>query len=255
MPQAGAAQGMGAFLGANDISDLGAKPAATHVAIIMDGNGRWATQKGWPRLVGHRKGAERVKEIVRCAPDLGIEWLTIYAFSTENWKRSTEEVLGLMSIFARYIEREADRLAAESVRMRFIGDRSRLDARLQRLMAGIEERTAQYSRLNLTVAINYGGRDELTRAIRAITVDVAEGRLDPSAVTEALVSQRLDTSDLPDPDLVIRTSGETRTSNFLPWQSIYSEWFFVDKTWPEFDKDDFEKILQEFSQRQRRFGK
>jgi undecaprenyl diphosphate synthase len=254
LPQAGAARGMGAFLGANDMSILGAKPAATHVAIIMDGNGRWATQKGWPRLVGHRKGAERVKEIVRCAPDLGIEWLTIYAFSTENWKRSTEEVLGLMSIFARYIEREADRLAAESVRMRFIGDRSRLDARLQRLMAGIEERTAQYSRLNLTVAINYGGRDELTRAIRAITVDVAEGRLDPSAVTEALVSQRLDTGDLPDPDLVIRTSGETRTSNFLPWQAAYAEFEFTQTLWPDFTPDELALILKRFGNRDRRFG-
>ena len=135
-----------------------------HVAIIMDGNGRWATQKGWPRLVGHRKGAERVKEIVRAAPDLGVEYLTVYAFSTENWKRSTEEVLGLMDLFRRYIEREADSLSAEGVRMRFIGDRSRLKPPLQNLMAGIEERTRGNSRLNLTVAINYGGRDELIRA-------------------------------------------------------------------------------------------
>ena len=139
---------------------------AEHVAIIMDGNGRWATERGWPRLVGHRRGAERVREIVRACPDLGIRWLTVYAFSTENWKRSTEEVLGLMAIFARYIEREADRLAAEGVRMRFIGDRSRLDKGLQTLMAGIEARTAGYTRLNFTVAINYGGRDEVLRAVR-----------------------------------------------------------------------------------------
>jgi len=140
------------------------------------------------------------------------------------------------------------------VRMRFIGDRSRLDVRLQRLMAGIEERTAQYSRLNLTVAINYGGRDELTRAIRAITVDVAEGRLDPSAVTEALVSQRLDTSDLPDPDLVIRTSGETRTSNFLPWQAAYAEFEFTQTLWPDFTPDELALILKRFGNRDRRFG-
>ncbi len=157
---------------------------ATHVAIIMDGNGRWATQKGWPRLVGHRKGAERVKEIVRSAPDIGIEWLTLYAFSTENWKRSTEEVLGLMAIFARYIQREADAMAAEGVRMRFIGDRSRLDPKLQRLMSGIEAKTAHLSRLNLTVAINYGGRDEVLRAARALAVEAAEGRFDPAALTE-----------------------------------------------------------------------
>ena len=227
---------------------------AEHVAIIMDGNGRWATERGWPRLVGHRKGAERVKEIVRCAPDLGIRWLTIYAFSTENWKRSTEEVLGLMSIFARYIEREADRLAAESVRMRFIGDRSKLDPKLQRLMAGIEARTAPYSRLNLTVAINYGGRDEITRAIRAITVDVAAGRLSPADVTDALISARLDTADLPDPDLVIRTSGESRTSNFLPWQAAYAEYEFTPTLWPDFTPEELASIVARFGNRDRRFG-
>ncbi len=227
---------------------------AEHVAIIMDGNGRWATDRGWPRLVGHRKGAERVKEIVRCAPDIGIRWLTIYAFSTENWKRSTEEVLGLMSIFARYIEREADKLAAESVRMRFIGDRTKLDPKLQRLMAGIEARTAPYSRLNLTVAINYGGRDELTRAIRALTVDVAEGRLRPDQVDDALISSRLDTADLPDPDLVIRTSGETRTSNFLPWQAAYAEYEFTPTLWPDFTPAELASIVARFGNRERRFG-
>ena len=227
---------------------------AEHVAIIMDGNGRWATQRGLPRLVGHRKGAERVKEIVRCAPDLGIRWLTIYAFSTENWKRSTEEVLGLMSIFARYIEREADRLAAESVRMRFIGDRSRLDPKLQRLMDGIEKRTAPYTRLNLTVAINYGGRDELARAIRKIAGEVAAGRLAPQDVTEALISQNLDTGDLPDPDLVIRTSGESRTSNFLPWQASYAEFEFTPILWPDFTPAELAKIVARFGNRERRFG-
>lgn len=227
---------------------------AEHVAIIMDGNGRWATNRGWPRLVGHRKGAERVKQIVRCAPDLGIRWLTIYAFSTENWKRSTEEVLGLMSIFARYIEREADRLAAESVRMRFIGDRSRLDGKLQKLMAGIEARTAPYSRLNLTVAINYGGRDEILRAARKLAQDVAEGRLAPSQITEAMLSSRLDTADLPDPDLVIRTSGETRTSNFLPWQSAYSEYEFTQTLWPDFTPEELARIVSRFGNRDRRFG-
>ena len=227
---------------------------ARHVAIIMDGNGRWATERGLPRLVGHRKGAERVKQIVRCAPDLGIRWLTIYAFSTENWKRSTEEVLGLMSIFARYIEREADRLAAESVRMRFIGDRSRLDPKLQRLMEGIERRTAPFSRLNLTVAINYGGRDEMTRAVRAIATDMAEGRLAPQDVTEALISARLDTADLPDPDLVIRTSGETRTSNFLPWAAAYAEYEFVQTLWPDFTPDELASIVARFGNRERRYG-
>jgi undecaprenyl diphosphate synthase len=220
----------------------------------MDGNGRWATQRGLPRLVGHRKGAERVKEIVRCAPDLGIRWLTIYAFSTENWKRSTEEVLGLMAIFARYIQREADRLAAEGVRMRFIGDRTRLDPKLQRLMSGIEARTAGLSRLNLTVAINYGGRDEILRAIRDVARDAALGRLDPDDLTEAALSARLDTQGMPDPDLVIRTSGETRTSNFLPWQSAYAEYEFTATLWPDFAPAELAAILSRYAQRERRFG-
>ncbi|QUS36872.1 polyprenyl diphosphate synthase [Falsirhodobacter algicola] len=220
----------------------------------MDGNGRWATNRSWPRLVGHRKGAERVKQIVRCAPDLGIEWLTIYAFSTENWKRSTEEVLGLMGIFARYIEREADRLAAEGVRMRFIGNRGRLDGKLQGLMRGIEERTAHLSRLNLTVAINYGGRDEILRAVRQLTRDAAEGRLAPDALDEAGLSAALDTGGIPDPDLVIRTSGETRTSNFLPWQCAYSEYEFTPTLWPDFTPDELARIVERFGNRDRRFG-
>ena len=241
-------------MAAGDTSDQTSARIAEHVAIIMDGNGRWATNRGWPRLVGHRKGAERVKEIVRCAPDLGIRWLTIYAFSTENWKRSTEEVLGLMSIFARYIQREADRLAAEGVRMRFIGDRSRLDPKLQRLMAGIEDRTAPLTRLNLTVAINYGGRDEILRTLRSIAQDVAAGLLDPAAITDALMAQRLDTAALPDPDLVIRTSGETRTSNFLPWQAAYAEYEFTQTLWPDFTPEELARIVARFGNKERRFG-
>jgi undecaprenyl diphosphate synthase len=225
-----------------------------HVAIIMDGNGRWATNRGWARLVGHRKGAERVREIVRAAPDLGIKWLTLYAFSTENWKRSTEEVLGLMAIFARYIEREADRLAKNGVRMRFIGDRTRLDPKLQRLMAGIEARTAGLDRLNLTVAVNYGGRDEIVRAARKVAEAAAAGVLDPRHVTEAAFADRLDTGGLPDPDLVIRTSGETRTSNFLPWQAAYAEYEFTETLWPDFGPEDLAAIVQRFSNRERRFG-
>ncbi|WP_050528207.1 polyprenyl diphosphate synthase [Pseudorhodobacter aquimaris] len=225
-----------------------------HVAIIMDGNGRWATNRGWPRLVGHRKGAERVKQIVAAAPDLGIKWLTVYAFSTENWKRSTEEVIGIMAIFARYIQREADRMAREGVRLRFIGDRSRLDPKLQRLMSGIEARTAGFSRLNLTVAINYGGRDEIMRATRALAIEVAEGRLEACDMTEAALAARLDTGALPDPDLVIRTSGETRTSNFLIWQSAYAEYEFTPTLWPDFSPEELGAIIDRFSTRERRFG-
>ncbi|WP_323006936.1 polyprenyl diphosphate synthase [Pseudorhodobacter sp.] len=231
-----------------------APPPPEHVAIIMDGNGRWATNRGWPRLVGHRKGAERVKQIVSAAPEMGIKWLTVYAFSTENWKRSTEEVLGIMSIFARYIQREADRLASEGVRLRFIGDRSRLDPKLQRLMSGIEERTAGFSRLNLTVAINYGGRDEILRAARALAQEVADGRLAPCDITEAAMAERLDTRGIPDPDLIIRTSGETRTSNFLVWQAAYGEYEFTSTLWPDFSPDELAAILVRFGNRQRRFG-
>ena len=234
-------------------SDAALRPV-NHLAIIMDGNGRWATNRGWARLVGHRKGAERVREIVRTAPDLGIKWLTLYAFSTENWKRSTEEVLGLMAIFARYIEREADRLAKAGVRMRFIGDRSRLDPKLQRLMAGIEARTAGLDRLNLTVAVNYGGRDEIVRAVRKIAEAAAQGILDPRHVTEAAFAERLDTGGLPDPDLVIRTSGETRTSNFLPWQAAYAEYEFTGTLWPDFGPEELAAIVQRYSNRERRFG-
>ncbi|MBC2835301.1 polyprenyl diphosphate synthase [Paragemmobacter straminiformis] len=227
---------------------------AQHVAIIMDGNGRWATQRGWPRLVGHRRGAERVREIVRACPNLGIRFLTVYAFSTENWKRSTEEVLGLMAIFARYIDREADRLLAEGVRLRFIGDRSKLDPKLQRMMAGIEARTASGTRLDFTVAINYGGRDEIARAVRALAADVAAGTLAPGAVTEATIAAHLDTADLPDPDLVIRTSGETRTSNFLPWQTAYAEYEFTPTLWPDFTAHELGEIVARFGNRERRFG-
>ena len=226
----------------------------SHVAIIMDGNGRWATARGWPRLVGHRRGAEGVRRIVEAAPGLGIRYLTLYAFSTENWKRSTEEVIGLMTIFARYIQSEAERLSREGVRLRFIGGRERLDKKLQKLMAGIEERTKDNDRLHLTVAINYGGRDELARAAQRIATAVAEGRLRPEDVTEDTVGDYLDTFDIPDPDLVIRTSGETRISNYLLWQSAYAEYEFTDTLWPDFTPEELGTILDRFSDRERRYG-
>ena len=223
-----------------------------HVAIIMDGNGRWATNRGWPRLVGHRRGAERVKQIVRACPDLGVNWLTIYAFSTENWKRTAEEVLGLMKIFRRYIQYEAEGMAAEGVRLRFIGGRDRLDDKLRALMSSIEARTAGNTRLNLTVAINYGGRDELTRASARLAQKIARGEIE--VPTEADLAACLDTAGHPDPDLVIRTSGETRTSNFLPWQAAYAEYEFTPTLWPDFTPDHLAQILDRFGMRDRRFG-
>lgn len=223
-----------------------------HIAIIMDGNGRWATERGWPRLVGHRRGAERVKQIVKACPDLGVNWLTLYAFSTENWKRSSEEVLGLMKIFRRYIQYEADGLSAEGVRLRFIGGRDRLDPKLQSLMSTIEMRTAGNSRLNLTCAINYGGRDELARAAERLARKIARGEVTEAGEDDFAAC--LDTAGHPDPDLVIRTSGETRTSNFLPWQAAYAEYEFTPTLWPDFTPDHLKAILDRFGLRERRFG-
>ncbi|AUM73892.1 polyprenyl diphosphate synthase [Paracoccus jeotgali] len=236
----------------NAAASMDGQPVPRHVAIIMDGNGRWAVERGWPRLVGHRRGAERVKQIVRACPDMGVNWLTVYAFSTENWKRSTEEVLGLMKIFRRYIEREADGLSAEGVRLRFIGARERLDPKLQALMAGIEARTAGNMRLNLTVAINYGGRDEMLRAAQRLAQRIASGAV--ATPTEADLSDCLDTAGCPDPDLVIRTSGETRVSNFLPWQAAYAEYEFTPTLWPDFTPAHLAEILDRFGLRDRRFG-
>lgn len=229
-------------------------PAPLHVAIIMDGNGRWATERGWPRLVGHRRGAERVRHIVEACPGLGITHLTLYAFSTENWKRSTEEVIGLMTIFSSYIRSEAKRLSSEGVRLRFVGDRTRLDRKLQRLMAWVEAKTEHSTRLNLTVAINYGGRNEILRAARALADRAAAGGIDPAAIDEAAFAGALDTRELPDPDLVIRTSGETRISNFLLWQSAYAEYEFTPTLWPDFTPEELGAIVQKFGRRERRFG-
>ena len=225
-----------------------------HVAIIMDGNGRWAKGRGLPRLVGHREGVHRLKEVVRACPDLGVQYLTVYAFSTENWRRSRREVMGLMSMFARSIRREAQELVKQGVRMRFIGDRSGLSPVLQDLFSWIEGLTAHNTRLNMTVAINYGGRNEIVRATRAICEQVAAGHLLPGEVSEALIEAHLDTSDLPDPDLVIRTSGELRSSNFLPWQTAYAEFEFTPLLWPEFTRDEFERVLDAYGLRERRFG-
>jgi len=225
-----------------------------HVAIIMDGNGRWATRRGLPRLVGHRRGAERVREIVDISPDIGVRYLTLFAFSTENWKRAEAEVSGLMALFRRYILKEARKLDENNVRVRFIGDRSRLDKKLVALMAELEETTAANTHLNLTIALNYGGRDELTRAIRQLTVDVAEGRVDPQDVSEENISFYLDTRYLPDPDLIIRTSGEQRVSNFLLWQSAYAEYEFIETLWPDFTADKYAEIVAGFQDRDRRFG-
>ncbi|KPP87663.1 MAG: di-trans,poly-cis-decaprenylcistransferase [Rhodobacteraceae bacterium HLUCCO07] len=225
-----------------------------HVAIIMDGNGRWAQARGRPRLFGHHAGAKRVREIVEACPDLGVEYLTIFAFSTENWKRTQVEVAGLMSLFRRYITKEARALCDEGVRVRFIGDRVRLDDKLIRLMDELEEMTAGNARVHLTIALNYGGRDEVARATKRLAQDVADGRLDPASVDEETLPKYLDTFVLPDPDLVIRTSGEARISNFLLWQSAYAEYEFIDTLWPDFSPDIFAGLVRSYGARDRRFG-
>ena len=225
-----------------------------HVAIIMDGNGRWAKQRGRPRLVGHHAGARRVQEIVEACTPMGVKYLTIFAFSTENWKRTQAEVAGLMSLFRRYITKEAQALNLEGVRVRFIGDRVRLDRKLIALMDELETLTIANTRVNLTIAINYGGRDEVARATKRLAEDVAQGRLSPADVDEETLPKYLDTHVLPDPDLVIRTSGEARISNFLLWQSAYAEYEFIDTLWPDFSAAEFGRLVARYGQRERRFG-
>ena len=225
-----------------------------HIAIIMDGNGRWAQLRGRPRLFGHHAGAKRVREIVEACPDLGVKYLTIFAFSTENWKRTQVEVAGLMGLFRRYIAKEARALKDEGVRVRFIGDRVRLDDKLVGLMDELELLTSDNDKVHLTIALNYGGRDEVSRATKRLAQDVAAGRLDPEKVDEETLPKYLDTYVLPDPDLVIRTSGEARISNFLLWQSAYAEYEFIDTLWPDFSPEIFAGLVQNYGRRERRFG-
>ncbi len=227
---------------------------ARHVAIIMDGNGRWATRRGLPRLAGHRKGADAVRAVVEACPDFGIEVLTLFAFSTENWKRSTEEVSGLMNLFRRYMRRESAELSRRGAKVRFIGDREGLAPDIREMMAGLEAQTAGNDRLTLVIAINYGGRAEIAAAARRLARRVAAGEIDPEAVTEGALTEALDTGGLPPPDLLIRTSGEQRISNFLLWQCAYAEFVFVDDLWPDFDRAALARALAQYGARERRFG-
>ncbi|WP_085309255.1 polyprenyl diphosphate synthase [Planktotalea arctica] len=225
-----------------------------HVAIIMDGNGRWAQMRGRPRLFGHHAGARRVREIVEACPENGVKYLTIFAFSTENWKRTQVEVSGLMKLFQRYITKEARALSDVGVRVRFIGDRVRLNDKLVELMDNLEILTAHNDLVHLTIALNYGGRDEVARATKRLAQDVALGTLDPETIDEETLPRYLDTYVLPDPDLVIRTSGEARISNFLLWQSAYAEYEFIDTLWPDFTAEEFGRLARKYGARDRRFG-
>ncbi len=221
-----------------------------HVAIIMDGNGRWALARGLPRLAGHRAGTENLRRIIRTTVEFGIPYLTLYAFSTENWGRPPEEVQGLMRILEDVIDRELDELHREGVQLRHIGRLERLDPRLQQKVIQAVEKTRNNNRLVLCVALNYGGRDEIVCAIQRIIRD----GIPAEEVTAELVSQYLFTAGVPDPDLVIRTSGELRVSNFLIWQAAYAEWYVTPVYWPDFDKEEFRRAIEAYAQRDRRFG-
>jgi len=220
----------------------------------MDGNGRWAERRGKPRTYGHHQGVDRVREIVRASPGLGVGILTLFAFSTENWRRPDYEVSVLMRLFKRYIVREVDELDLAEVRVRFIGERGGLPRGLQRVMAQMEERTAANERLLVQVALNYGARGELVRAARRLAQEVEAGRMTADQIDADRLGAALDTGGVPDPDLVIRTSGEHRVSNFLLWQAAYAELAFVEECWPDFTAELFAKVLEGFGRRERRFG-
>ena len=225
-----------------------------HVAIIMDGNGRWAAQRGLPRGEGHRRGVEAVRNTVRVATELGIGILTIFSFSSENWSRPRSEILDLMALLRRFIRNDLADLHRNNVRVRVIGERESLEPDIARLLEEAESITRANTGLVLVVAFNYGARQEIARAVRRLAEEVEAGRLRPEAITEDLLASRLDTSDLPDPDLVIRTSGEQRLSNFLLWQAAYSELVFVPVFWPDFDRATLEGAIAEYRTRERRFG-
>ncbi len=227
------------------------EPKPQHVALIMDGNGRWARKRGLPRLAGHRSGVENLRRILRAAVEFGIPYLTIYAFSTENWSRPPAEVRGLMNILEEVIDSELEELHEEGVELRHIGRLEGLGPHLQKKVRQAIDLTKDNDRLVLNVAFNYGGRDEIVHAIRAIIED----GVDPDQVDEDLVSQYLYTADSPDPDLIIRTSGELRVSNFLIWQGAYAEWYVTPTFWPDFDREEFYEALCEFARRERRFGR
>ena len=225
-----------------------------HVAIIMDGNGRWAKARGLPRTAGHKKGVEAVRSTVQAARDLGIGYLTIFSFSSENWRRPESEVSDLMGLLRFYLRSEIAELHKGGIRLRVIGDRGRLSPDIVRMIENAEELTAGNTTMTLVVALSYGSRQEIVTAARRLAEEAVAGRLDPAAIDEAAMTARLFTVDIPDPDLVIRTSGEQRLGNFLMWQSAYAELVFTDTLWPDFTKRDLEAAIEEFHRRERRFG-
>ena len=225
-----------------------------HIAIILDGNGRWAKAKGMPRNYGHTAGAKNVETVCQAAHDLGVKYVTMYAFSTENWNRPEGEVEALMKLLESYLKNCIKTADKNNMRVRVIGDTTRLSERFQERIRELEAASAKNGGLNLQIAINYGSRDEMTRAMRRMSEDVAAGKRKPEEITESVFEEYLDTAGIPDPDLLIRTSGELRLSNFLLWQLAYSEFYFTDVPWPDFHKEELERAIEAYNKRDRRFG-
>lgn len=230
------------------------QPVPRHIAIIMDGNGRWAKKRMLPRTAGHAAGAETFRRIANYCRSIGVQYLTVYAFSTENWKRSEEEISGIMRLLGNYLREAMADMEKNHVRFKFFGDLSRLSPELQQLCLQAESVSSQYHDVQVNFCLNYGGRDEILRAAKAIAQDVSNGTVDPESVTEALFSEYLYSKGVPDPELIIRPSGEMRTSNFLLWQSAYSEYVFMDVLWPDFDSEHLDRAIEEYHRRNRRFG-
>lgn len=226
-----------------------------HVAIILDGNGRWAKKRMMPRQYGHAKGAQVVEQICEDAWNMGIQYLTVYAFSTENWNRPDSEVKILMDIFSKYMVDKLQKVGQKNMKIRFIGERSRLDKAMIEKIENLEESTKDNTGLNFTVALNYGSRDEMVRAMRKMAAEIKEGKLEPEDITEEKYNTYLDTAELPDLDLLIRTSGEQRLSNYLLWQLAYTEFYFTDVMWPDFNKEELAKAVEWYANRDRRYGK
>ena len=225
-----------------------------HVAIIMDGNRRWAKQRGLDIKVGHKEGAKTLEKIVRYAKKVGIKYITVYAFSTENWKRSEDEVGALMLLLQAYLDSYAKRADTEGIKVKVLGDISVLSKGMQSTIGKLEERTKDNTDINFNIALNYGGRDEIVKAVRKIAEKVKEDKIKIEDINEEIISNNLYTSGMPDPDVVVRTSGEMRTSNFLPWQIVYSEFIFVEKNWPDFNEEDLDKVIEIYQKRNRKFG-
>ena len=237
---------------ANDDGDASA--GLKHVAIIMDGNGRWAKARGLDRGAGHREGVAAARRAVEAAKEIGLTHLTLYSFSTENWRRPATEVQDLMALLRKFIGEDLPSLKREGVKVTIIGERKNLDIELRLLVSRAEAETAKNTNFNLQIAFNYGGRDELVRAARQLALDHAAGKIKKADITEEAFTSYLDTASVPDPDLVIRTSGEKRISNFLLWQAAYAEYVFLDVLWPDFDEDQFRAAIKEFADRERRYG-